>query len=100
MEERIKKSFDFAVDLDKTLITITTGLLGFTVTFVKDILKGAPADSSKSLLYAAWILWLFSLLFGIWFHMSLTGTLASSKIKTEELRLFNFNIQLPSILQV
>jgi hypothetical protein len=80
MDENIKLGFEFARDLTNQLITLSTGLLAFTVTFSKDLLK----NLSKRLLYllgGAWVLHVLSIGFGIFTIMTLTGTLLAATDK-------------------
>jgi hypothetical protein len=74
MEENQKKAFDFAVDLTKQLITLSTVIITFTVTFSKDII-GNVDDSNRQWLFLSWLFFIFSILFGILTFMALTGNL-------------------------
>ncbi len=74
MKENQKKAFDFASETTKQLITISTAIITITVTFSKEIIGGADT-STKILLMVAWGLFLFSIIFGVFTLMALTGTL-------------------------
>ena len=74
MEENQKKAFDFAVDLTKQLITLSTAIITLTVTFSKDILGGVD-DSNKYLLLTSWIFFIISIFLGVLTLMALTGNL-------------------------
>lgn len=87
------KSFDFATDTTKQLITLSTAVLALTITFAKDILGGnAPrycptdlvgqfpytvGDPDRGLLAATWILYLISIVFGVLTMQALTHRIAS-----------------------
>jgi len=66
--------FTSTADLTKQLITLSTGILALSITFIKDILK-----SDKSLvtwkLTTSWVVYLLSITSGIWTMMALTGTI-------------------------
>ena len=74
MEENKKKAFDFAADLTKQLITLSTAIITITVTFSKDII-GVIDDSNKYLLLFSWIVFIISILLGLMTLMALTGNL-------------------------
>jgi len=74
MDERHKKSFDFAADYTKQLITLATGIIAFTVTFLKDITDEGNR-TGQNLLVVIWISFGLSVCFGIWRQMAMTGTL-------------------------
>jgi Ca2+/H+ antiporter len=74
MEENVKKAFDFAADATKQLITLSTAIIALTITFSKDIVGAANIGNSFSI-FAAWILFILSIVFGILTLLALTGTL-------------------------
>ena len=74
MKENQKKSFDFASDTTKQLITLATAIITLTVTFSKDII-GVGDSSPKTLLVWTWGIFILSIFFGILTLMALTGTL-------------------------
>ena len=86
------KSFDFAADVAKQLITLATAIITVMITFSKDIL-GTNSHYIAWLL-SSWILFLLSIVFGIFTLMALTGVLAQSQ-KTQNIEdrkeLENFN---------
>ncbi|MBN2828564.1 MAG: hypothetical protein JXQ26_11265 [Tissierellales bacterium] len=74
MEENQKKAFDFAADLTKQLITLSTAIVTLTVTFSKDIIGGID-DSIRYLLLLSWVAFIISIILGILTLMALTGNL-------------------------
>jgi hypothetical protein len=70
MNEQSKKAFDFAADLTKQLITLSTSIVTLTFLFSKDLLE------PRWLPVVIWILFLLSTVCGLWTLMALTGTLA------------------------
>lgn len=79
MEENQKKSFDFAADTTKQLITLSTAIITLSVTFAKDII--GLNDYPKDLLAWTWGVFIASLCFGIFTLMALTGSLQPIKKK-------------------
>lgn len=119
MKENEKKAFDFAADVTKQLITLSTAIITITITFSKDIINFAD-NSAKNYLLWAWILFIATVFFGIWTLMALTGTLqplkkgtsnnqpepdANSNPPTENTIEINCsintnNIRIPSMIQI
>jgi hypothetical protein len=83
MEEYQKKAFDFAADLTKQLITLSTAIITLTVTFSKDIVGNAPARDHWWLLIS-WVAFIISILFGILTLMGLTGNLDPTASKQKK----------------
>ncbi|WP_294294869.1 hypothetical protein [uncultured Chryseobacterium sp.] len=81
MTEESKKAFDFAADTVKQLITLATGIIAITITFLKDIL-GSAIVSNSIFLFISWGLFIFSILFGIFALQALTGSLQPRRINT------------------
>lgn len=74
MEENQKKAFDFAVDLTKQLITLSTAIITLTVTFSKEIIGGIDS-SNRIILLVSWVVFILSIIMGILTLMALTGNL-------------------------
>jgi hypothetical protein len=74
MQENVKMAFEFARDLSNQLITLSVGVLAFTVTFHKEYVKSIR-PSAAWLLVMAWVSHLLAILAGIASTMALTGTL-------------------------
>lgn len=69
------KSFEFAQETAKQLITLGTGIIVLSIAFLADV---AEDSSPKGIgfLQVAWLLFLASIPFGILTLMSLTGNIA------------------------
>jgi len=101
MNDRQKKAFDFAADLTKQLITLSTGIVTITLLLSKDL------TAPRWLAVAAWTFYLLSTVFGLWALMALTGTLAPLKknparpanAEHQEFEIGR-NVRIPSTLQV
>jgi hypothetical protein len=77
LDDGQKQSFDLAADVTKQLITLSTGIIGLTVTFAKDILPrdpatNAPPDWARAMLGVCWLLYICSILFGLLTMLMLT----------------------------
>jgi hypothetical protein len=70
MDESTKKAFDFAADITKQLITVASAIVTVTVTFSKD----TPPEA-RTWAYAAWFVFIVSILSGFGTLLSLTGQL-------------------------
>ena len=99
MDDSLRILCDYAADLAKQMMTLSTGILGVTAAFAKDIAKEAPPKAVKSL-RMSWMCYLWSLVFGIWMLMAITGTVG--RIVTGEVISHSIllNIRIPSIMQV
>ena len=58
-----KLFFDSASDLAKQLITVSTAILGLSITFLKDVVKGTPMAHFWPL-RVSWITYLLSIVCG------------------------------------
>lgn len=94
MEEREKKSFDFAGDVTKQLITLSIGILTLCIAFTDKIFSSEAAHANSCLIFIALFLFTLSVLCGILTLMKLTGTIARNPRTREQLIL---NQSTPSI---
>jgi hypothetical protein len=63
--DNIQNAFNLASDLDKQIITLSTGILAISITFTKDVVKSAPKFGTQILLYCAWVCFLFAICAGL-----------------------------------
>lgn len=85
MSEYKKKAFDAALDLVKQLITLSTGVLALSGTFIKEfagMLHGRAAEAvvklnHPCLLFTGWGLLLFSIFLGLLAHGAIVGVMDS-----------------------
>jgi ABC-type uncharacterized transport system permease subunit len=73
-EEHTKKAFDFASETTKQMITLSTAVIGITITFRKDIVADV-SGWGKAVLAASWFFYLVSIVLGIGTLMNLAGNL-------------------------
>jgi hypothetical protein len=72
VESAREKSFEFAQDTTKQLITLATAIVALTITFVRDLAQAAP-NWSLYVLAIGWLAYFVSILFGVFTLMTLTG---------------------------
>jgi hypothetical protein len=72
--DTLEKAFDFAQETAKQVLTLSSGIIAITVTFLNGKLKTYPA-STRVLLEIGWLLYLASILFGVVTLMALSGNL-------------------------
>lgn len=95
-------AFEFASDLAKQLITLSTGVLAISITFLKDIV-GPEKLTTKPVLIRilglSWFLLFITIVAGIWALSALTGTLApvGNDVRTLEI---GVNARIPAGIQV
>ena len=90
-------SFQFAKETVTQLLTLATALVGVSITFAKDV-RVSVTTRDRKWLFLAWIIFLVSVICGVWTLMSLTGTLAQEKVAPDAI--YGSNITLPSMLQI
>jgi hypothetical protein len=73
LSEQRKAAFDYASDSTKQLITLATGIIAVSITFSTDVIGNTTAH--RWALVAAWIVYVVSIVFGVWALLALTGTL-------------------------
>ena len=87
------KPFDYAADVTKQQLTLSTAVVTITVAFIKDIAKDAP-DDARIALYVAWGLFALAIITGICTLLNLTGNVgkaddtSSSGIMADGIKLF------------
>lgn len=59
--DRTQKSFEFANDATRQLLTLSAAILALTITLARDVTTGDP-----DVLVAAWVAFLVSIAGGIW----------------------------------
>lgn len=65
--------FNSASELATQLITLATGILALSITFVKDVVKNGSVV--KWPLKTAWFIYLLSIVLGMWVLMAVTGSI-------------------------
>ena len=81
-----EKSFDFASEAAKQLITLATGIVTLTVAFSGDVLALSKGNL-RGWLTASWIAFLLSVVFGVAHLLALTGQLSRAPKSRTYMRL-------------
>jgi hypothetical protein len=69
--------FDVALDISKQLLTLATVVVSLTVSFWKDVAGAAGVGRFGYIcMGAAWVLFLLSILFGLWCCYAILGSIA------------------------
>lgn len=86
MEEnqRITKSFDFAADITKQLIALSTAIISLCVAFTDKIFSSDAARSNSTTLLIALVCFVASIILGIFTLMALAGHLGNPKNKKDD----------------
>lgn len=72
-----EKSFDFALSTTRQVVSLSTGFLALTITFLNGS-EPAVEGTARCILITSWILFLFSIIFGVATMMAMTGNLGKS----------------------
>jgi hypothetical protein len=88
-------AFQFAKEVSTQLITISSALVGLSVTFVKDLTTDEPRW-----LRISWGFYILSIMFGVWHLMALTGALESLSAPGTTFDTFKWATRLPAMAQV
>lgn len=75
MIERKLLAFEFAKDASKLLVTLSTAILTLSITFYEKVIGSCPEQIEKNILIGSWFFFLFSIFFGAWSLLALTGNL-------------------------
>jgi hypothetical protein len=81
MNEEAKLAYQFALELAKQLITLSTAILALTVTYTKDVVKRPPSWWARLVLAISWFCYLWAIWYGIEHIRSLTGSLEMASIE-------------------
>lgn len=99
MDPQTQLAFQFANDLSKQLITLSTGILALSITFTKNLFSEVPVGCRRPLMIA-WVCYLLAIVFGVWHMMALTGLLAPASGTCETVLSIGGNARFPAALQI
>ena len=94
-----KLFFDFSSDLAKELIAVSTGIIGLSITFLKDVLKTVPTAEAWALKWS-WFMYLFSIGCGFWTLMALTGVITRMLARSTDAFPVDWHLRVPASLQI
>lgn len=80
------------------LITVSSGLLAFTVTFAEKFTPKGEAIALPTALKVSWVCFALAILFGFWTLMALNGTLNELDRGIAETNRGRWNSRLPALL--
>ena len=99
MDTRNSKAFDYAKGLTTQLLTLSTGTIALTLTFSKTFL-GEDAGAAKILLAIGWLLFLLSILAGLFAWMGMTSQLSPSNAAQARIpTIWKRAVRVPAIFQ-
>ena len=90
-------AFNFASNTVNQVIALSSGILALTVTFAKDHLVDSTTSRGLGILKMSWVFQIMSIVCGLWSLMSLTGQVASTKLKNPSI--WSTSVTLPVSLQ-
>src|SRR5258708_1415065 len=71
-----EKAFQYASESSKLLITLSTGIIAFMITFLDKVVFMKPGSMcEKVILIVAWVIFLGSAIVGVWTQLALTDIL-------------------------
>jgi hypothetical protein len=95
-----EKSFEYANDSIKLIMSLATGVLALTIAFLKDVI-GDGIIHGKWLLGIGWFSLFLAIILGIWAILAITGSLNElAKSALPDRSIMDKNIQFPSILTI
>jgi hypothetical protein len=98
ISEQRKAAFDSASDVTKQLITLATGIIAISITFSKDIIGNTTAH--RAFLSASWIVYVVSIVFGVWTLLAITGELEPKTTLSRDPSIRQSNVTAPSAIQI
>jgi hypothetical protein len=72
-----ERAFDLVTEITKQVLTLSTGIIAITITFVKDFASHA-SPTAKDLLAWSWFIYAVSILFGMLTLMASAGVQAKA----------------------
>jgi hypothetical protein len=93
------KAFDFAQDMTKQVLTLSTGIITITLTFLSDKI-GTYSHLARHLLELGWLAYLISILFGLLMLMALTGNLERPNARSGAPTIYAGNVRALSGVQL
>lgn len=83
MEDTQKKALDFAADVTKQLIALSTGIISLCAAFTDKIFSKTDAQNHSTLIAVSLGVFVLSILFGLLTQMKLTGLVANFRESKE-----------------
>jgi hypothetical protein len=102
MADNLTKGLEFAADLAKQIITLSTGAIALTLTFAEkfDPDGKAPVSVGAAMLWA-WGFYVLSVVGAIWFLMALSGSANEiAKGNVQHANVMNTNTRIPASIMI
>jgi hypothetical protein len=100
MSDFQEKSFEFANEAMKLVLTLATGVVAFTVTFTKDMIGSNPIQY-QNLLIASWVLMILSATLCLLTLLAIAGTAYKLSLNNSNSHsIYDTNIKLPSAVAI
>jgi hypothetical protein len=80
------QGLELARALTEQMLTLSLAFLGFSITFLSDVVKRAPSRRMRTAIGIAWAAHLLSILSGLVSLMGLTGTLLPGEMQSQWLK--------------
>ena len=100
MDDREKKSFDFAGDVTKQLITLSIGIMTLCIAFTDKIFSYEAARSNSCLIFAALTFFAVSIISGILTLLKLIGIIANNHSNNEDSSIYDSATRFFSVVQI
>lgn len=98
MDERTRVAFEFAFKTTEHLITISTGVIALSITFLKDFVGEVESRTIRTLALVSWLFFLLSVSCGLITFLQLTGNLGNPDVPAPTI--YTQSIQMFSIAQI
>lgn len=99
MNEQTKFAFEFARDTVRQFLTLATGIITLTITFLKSFVASV-SDDVRLYVLCSWGLMLLSVFFGLISLMALTGSLGKDGRDNYRPSIRSKNITIPAAGQI
>jgi len=100
LDKSTEKSFEYARDTSKLLITLSTAIVAFCATVVTESKVLMPQTNGQRILLAiSWITFLASTALGVWAQLAITDVLGSA-IGPNQPSIWNRKITVPLICEI
>lgn len=97
LDERTKTAFDCTRDTSKQLLTLAAAIIALTVPLLK---FAGVSGGAATLMICSWVLYLVSVIGGVWVLLAIDGSLGSTSTANEVPSVYGRNIQIPTYVQV
>jgi|ERR1051325_6470573 hypothetical protein len=94
----LEKSFEYAAETTKQVLTLSSGIIAVTVTFTHDITE--PGSRATPLIAGAWLCFAIALFLGVLSFMAMTGLISRAVRYKTQPDLYARNLRIFASLQI